>query len=62
MLHALDTRGVELHVVADAYFGDILSVWPVRPDSTAPDYVRVPRIIHVPQPGAAKKKSDDAVC
>ena len=37
-------------MVADAHFGDILSVRPAQPYSLAPDYVRAPRIIHVPQP------------
>ena len=50
VLHAIDTDGVELRVVADAHFGDILSVLPAQPYSLAPDYVRAPRIIHVPQP------------
>jgi hypothetical protein len=58
VLHALDTDGVELRVVADAHFGDILSVRPAQPYSLAPDYVRAPRIIHVPQPGDESSKID----
>ena len=50
IVHAIDPRGVELRVVADAQFGDILSVTPAQPYSFAPNYVRGPRIIHVPQP------------
>ena len=58
VLHALDTYGVELRVVADAHFGDILSVLPAQPYSLAPDYVRAPRIIHVPQPDDEKSNID----
>jgi hypothetical protein len=49
VLRALDARGVEMNVVADAQLGDILSVLPARPPGFASD--RGPRIIHVPQPG-----------
>ena len=56
VLHALDTRGIELRVVADAHFGDILSVLPAQLYSLAPDYVRAPRIIHVPQPDDATSR------
>jgi hypothetical protein len=53
VLHAYDPRGVEVRVVADAHFGDVLSVAPARAFYTAyaPRYDRGPRIIHVPQPG-----------
>ena len=53
VLHAYDPRGIEVRVVADAQFGDILSVAPARALNTAyaPRYERGPRIIHVPQPG-----------
>jgi len=53
VLHAYDPRGVEVRVVADAQFGDILSVAPARAlnSAYAPRYDRSPRIIHVPQPG-----------
>jgi hypothetical protein len=47
VLHALDRRGVEMRVVADAQLGDIVSVAPVL----APRFNGGPRIIHVPQPG-----------
>ena len=50
VLHALNTRGTELRVIADAHFGDILSIRPALPSDLAPDYVRAPRIIQVPQP------------
>jgi hypothetical protein len=52
VLHAYDPRGVEVRVVADAQFGDILSIAPARALNTAyaPRYERGPRIIHVPQP------------
>jgi len=53
VMHAYDPRGIEMRVLADAHFGDILSVLPARPLNTvfAPEYVRAPRIIHVPPRG-----------
>ena len=53
VLHAYDPRGIEVRVVIDAQFGDILSVAPARPLATAytPRYERGARIIHVPQAG-----------
>ena len=51
VLQATDARGTALRVVADAKFGDILSVAPA-PSSATPQYQRGPRIIHVPQAGA----------
>ena len=50
--HALDPRGVEVRVVADAQFGDILSIVPASPLNRiyAPSPDASPRIIHVPQP------------
>ena len=55
VLHALDARGIEMQVVADAQLGDIVSVVPTRLPTGAyvPDYERAPRIIHVPQPATA---------
>jgi hypothetical protein len=50
VLHATDQRGTALRVVADAKFGDILSVAPAQSTAT-PQYQRGPRIIHVPQAG-----------
>ncbi|MBI3705817.1 MAG: hypothetical protein HY244_18635 [Rhizobiales bacterium] len=52
VLHAYDPRGIEVRVVIDAQFGDILSVTPARPLATAytPRYERGARIIQVPQP------------
>jgi hypothetical protein len=47
VLHAIDRRGIEMRVVADAQLGDIVSVAPVL----APRFNGGPRIIHVPQPG-----------
>lgn len=47
VLHAIDRRGVEVRLVADAQLGDIVSVSPVL----APRFNGGPRIIHVPQPG-----------
>jgi hypothetical protein len=54
VLHAVDLRGIERRIVADAYFGDILSITPAWPYSYVPYYVRAPHIIQVPEPGAAK--------
>ena len=54
VMHAYDRRGVELRVVADAQFGDILSVAPVL-NSAARRYQRGPRIIHVPQADATNR-------
>jgi hypothetical protein len=46
VLHAYDRRGLELRVVADAQFGEIVEVAPL----VVPRYDSRPRIIHVPQP------------
>lgn len=53
VLHAYDRRGIEMRVVADAQFGDVLSVAPTRPAHATYTvrYDAGPRIIHVPQPG-----------
>ncbi len=50
ILHATDARGTELRVVADAKFGDILSVAPAL-NGSQPQYQRGPHIIQVPQAG-----------
>jgi hypothetical protein len=61
VLHAIDRRGVEMRVVADAQLGDVVSVAPVL----APRFNGGPRIIHVPQPGerddraSTRYESDD---
>ena len=47
VLHAIDPRGAEVRVVADAQLGDIVSVAPL----VGPRFNSAPRIIHVPQPG-----------
>ena len=53
VLHAYDPRGIEVRVVIDAQFGDILSVAPARPLATTytPRYERGARIIQVPLVG-----------
>jgi len=66
VLHATDPRGIEVRVVVDAQFGDILSVAPARPLATAytPRYERGARIIQVPQAGGRDEPAatdDDAV-
>lgn len=62
VLHAYDARGLEVRVVADAQFGDILSVTPARElvDFYVPAYIRGPRIIHIPQRGATDDDEDAA--
>lgn len=63
ILHAYDRRGVEMRVVADAHFGDVISVTPaslVTPQG--PGTVGGARIIHVPGPDEEKaslEPSDD---
>ena len=61
VLHAYDPGGVEVRVVVDAHFGDVLSVTPVATALTlyAPQYQRGPRIIHVPQPGERQADTND---
>lgn len=50
VLHALDPGGIELRVVADAQFGDILALMPALPPiAYTPFYVRAPRILHLPE-------------
>ena len=66
VLHATDPRGIEVRVVIDAQFGDIISVAPARPLATAytPRYERGARIIQVPQVGASDEPAatnEDAV-
>lgn len=62
ILHAYDRRGTEVRVVADAQFGDVLSVTPAG--SVAPGIgvgaglVGGARIIHVPGPGEDKASVD----
>jgi hypothetical protein len=60
VLHAYDARGLEVRVVADAQFGDILSVTPAREfvDFYVPTYIRGPRIIHVPLRDATDDDED----
>lgn len=59
VLHAIDPRGNELRVVADAHFGDIVAVRPAAPYYVTAPYVRGPHIIHVPQPEDARADFDD---
>ena len=55
VMHAIDPRGMEVRVVADAQLGDIVSVAPI----VAPRISAGPRIIHVPQPGERADRSTD---
>ncbi|HET8543698.1 MAG TPA: hypothetical protein VFL68_04255 [Pseudolabrys sp.] len=48
VLHAYDRAGIELRVVADAQFGDVLA--PALNTSLTPPYVRAARIIQVAPP------------
>ncbi len=59
VLHAYNSRGIEVRVVAAAQLGDILSVTPVRAlnSAYAPGYERGPRIIHVPQRGERDERA-----
>jgi hypothetical protein len=52
VLHAVDRRGVEVRIMADAQLGDIVSVAPLL----APRFNGGPRIIHVPQPGERSER------
>jgi hypothetical protein len=69
VLRAIDMRGVEMRVIADSQFGDILSIQPVRQPASynAPRYDGGPRIIQVPQgfnraaPGGIEEDSDEPV-
>jgi len=56
VLHAFDGTGVELRVVADAQFGDILFMGPAFNASLTPPYVRAARIIRVPQSDETDEK------
>ena len=59
VLRAVDPRGRQLRVLADAQFGGILSVLPARRASAyPPSYNGGPRIIHVPQPDDAQAEVD----
>jgi len=52
ILHAYDRRGTEMRVVADAHFGDVISVTPATMlTAPGPGTVGGARIIHVPAPG-----------
>ena len=52
IMHAYDRRGAEMRVVADAHFGDVISVTPATLVSLpGPGTVGGARIIHVPAPG-----------
>jgi hypothetical protein len=59
VLHALDPGGIELRVVADAQFGDILALVPALPPiAYTPYYIRAPRILHVPETAAGEQGSN----
>lgn len=56
VLHAFDGTGIELRIVADAQFGDILFMGPAFNASLTPPYIRAAHVIHVPQPGESDEK------
>jgi hypothetical protein len=58
VLHAFDAGGVELRVVVDAQFGDVLFMAPALNAALTPPYTRAARIIQVPPPesGGQQKK------
>ena len=60
VLQAYDARGREVRVVADARFGDILSIAPFRAPNAAyaQNYERGAKIIHVPQPGERNDRAN----
>lgn len=58
VLQALDARGMNMRVVADARSGDILSVARVPNALYAQNYERGARIIHVPQPGDRNERAN----
>jgi hypothetical protein len=60
VLNAVDPRGAEMRVLADAQDGSILSILPVRRSRAyRPAYRGTARIIHVPQPDDAVAEADD---
>lgn len=63
VFHALDPRGVEMRVVADAHFGEIVSVAPARTSANyyPPRYDSGPRIITVPQNDTRPAYEEDPV-
>lgn len=58
VLHAYDRAGIQLRVVVDAQFGDVLFMAPALNTSLTPPYVRAARIIQVapPESGSQPKK------
>ena len=59
LLNAVDPRGAEMRVLADAQDGSILSILPVRRSRAyRPAYRGTARIIHVPQPDDAVAEAD----
>ena len=56
VLHAFDGTGAELRVVADARFGDILSIAPAFNAAITPPYVRAARIIQIPAESEGLKR------
>jgi len=59
ILHAYDRRGTEVRVVADAHFGDVISVTPATLVMLpGPGTVGGARIIHVPAPGEENAGAD----
>jgi hypothetical protein len=55
VLHAFDGTGVELRVVVDAQFGDVLFMGPALNAALTPPYVRAAKIIQIPPPEAGGK-------
>jgi hypothetical protein len=60
VLKAIDRRGVDMRVLADAQDGSILSILPARQSRGGRlAYNGIARIIHVPQPDDAVAEADD---
>ena len=55
VMHAYDRAGIELRVVADAQFGDVLFMAPALNLSLTPPYVRAARIIQVAPPDGQQR-------
>lgn len=55
VLHAFDRAGIELRLVVDAQFGDVLFMAPALNANLAPPYVRAARIIQVAPPESSSE-------
>ena len=56
VMHAYDRAGIELQLVVDAQFGDVLFMAPALNANLTPPYVRTARIIQVEPPESADQQ------